>query len=146
LSKLLTEITVLKEHLSKIPALIGEVSKTGSRPVQDALYTGLGSVFGKFRSQWSQRANNDQPLSDASELKESLEELADRLLFREFDLSVESLRTKRAQAADEYITAFRQAGFGVRDPVRLSIERWLIQERAEPVQRILNSALRKLDE
>lgn len=134
---------MLKEHLSAISALVEEALKRGSRPVQDALYTGLQTVFGRIGTRLSQRGN-DQPL-DAGELEGAMGELADRLLFRDLDPTIESLRTKRARAAEEYIAVSRQAGFGVRESARQSIAAWLTQERAAPIQRILNDALRKLD-
>lgn len=134
----------LKEHLSAISALVEEAVKRGSRPVQDALYTGLQAIFGKIGTRLCQRGN-DQAL-DTGELEGALGELADRLLFRDLDPTVEGLRTKRAKAANEYIAVSRQTGFVVGESARQSIAAWLARERAAPVQRILNDALRKLDE
>lgn len=131
--------------MTTIPAIFEEVLKGSKRPILDALYTELRALFRRIGDALSLEVTQ-KALSTRGLLESSLQALADGLLFRNLDPSVESLRTKRAQAADEYITVARLARFGVRDTTRQCIETWLAQERVGPIQLILRGALGKLDE
>lgn len=107
----------------------------------DNLYTGLRAVFtraGKLLLSPTEQTPKGESV------KNVLRILADQLLFRDLNPSVESLRTKRAQAADEFITIAREAGVEVGEKERHWVGQWLAQERAGPIQRILEAALRKI--
>jgi proteasome component ECM29 len=114
--------------------------------VLDNLYSGLQGVFSKIGDQLSKK--EDQAPDRISALQQALQLLADGLLFRDFNPSIESLRMKRARAAETFIKAVSQgppAGVGVlSDSQQQQIESWLGQERAEPIRQILKSALRNL--
>lgn len=101
----------------------------------DNLYTGLRAVFKRFGKALSGQT------PDRENVEKGLRILADQLLFRDLNPTVESLRTKRAQAADEFISIARsQSG----ETERQWVGQWLAQERAGPIQHILETALRKL--
>jgi proteasome component ECM29 len=136
---------VLEKHVRTIPAIFEEALKGSTRPVLDALYTELRALFRRIGGALS--LEERRPALSADRLLESsMQMLAEGLLFRNLDPSVESLRSKRAQAADEYITVARRARFGVRETARQWIETWLAQERVERIQHILRGSLGKLDE
>jgi len=70
--------------------------------------------------------------------------LAGELLTREIDVSVETIRTERAQAAIAYIVLSQQRGFEINEALCQSIQSWRARERSGPVQQILDQALAKL--
>ncbi|RAO70304.1 uncharacterized protein BHQ10_006316 [Talaromyces amestolkiae] len=121
------------------------------RQVMDNLYTGLQGVFDRIGDELS----GEKQTVDRPALQERLQMLGDGLLFAEIDPSIESLRLKRARAAEKFIKvasqgtaaaqATSEAGAGVlSDRQRQRMELWLAQERAESIQQILKSALREL--
>lgn len=92
-------------------------------------------------------------LPNHTALEQAQQVLANALLFRELDPSIESLRMKRARAVEAFIRSILQsqekkvegAGVGagvLSDSQRQRIDMWLVQERAESIQQILKSALR----
>lgn len=122
--------------------IIEDALRHGGKTVQATLYEGLKALFDKLDERLSRIDDRDM---DPSQLKASLVALADRLLFREVDLPLETTRTKRAQATVGYITVCQRVKFRVSETQRQRIVAWLGQERSGPVQRILSQALGKLD-
>lgn len=117
----------------------------------DNLYTDLQGVFDRIGDELS----GEKQTVDRPALQERLQMLSDGLLFAEIDPSIESLRLKRARAAEKFIKvasqgkaaahATSEVGSGVlSDRQRQRMELWLAQERAESIQQILKSALREL--
>lgn len=70
--------------------------------------------------------------------------LAGDLLNREVDVSVETIRKERAQAAIAYIVLCQQRGLEMHGALRESVQNWRAGERSGPVQQILDQALAKL--
>jgi proteasome component ECM29 len=71
--------------------------------------------------------------------------LAEQLLFRNFDLVVESARIKRAQAALSFTIVCDRAKVVVPDSQRQVMDDWLLKERSGPVQTVLRQVVRKFD-
>ncbi|KAL2007106.1 hypothetical protein VTN00DRAFT_8544 [Thermoascus crustaceus] len=132
----------LKDYLSEMTPIIEDALRHGGKTVQATLYEGLKALFDKLDERLSRIDDRDM---DPSQLEASLVALADRLLFREVDLPLETIRTKRAQATAGYITVCQRVKFRVPETPRQRIVAWLGQERSGPVQRILSQALGKLD-
>ena len=114
----------------------------------DNLYTGLQGVFDRIGDELS----GEKQTIDRLALQERLQMLGDGLLFADIDPSFESLRLKRARAAEKFIKVASQGttgpqttsavGAGVlSDRQRQRMELWLAQERADSIQQILKSAL-----
>lgn len=140
------------DQLRSVIKNIGQCLQGNKRQVMDNLYTGLQGVFDRIGDVLSGK----EQTVDRSALQERLQMLADGLLFADVDPSIESLRLKRARAAEKFIKVASQGatvttqgtsevGVGVlSDSQRQRMELWLAQERAESIQQILKSALRKL--
>ncbi|KAH8693533.1 putative proteasome component [Talaromyces proteolyticus] len=129
-----------EENLTAVSTIIESCLRGNSRRVLDTFYTGLRATVTKFGKQ----IPLTKEASDLEKLKQGLQILVDKLLFQDWNPSVESLRTKRAQAVNEFITVARQAEIRVDDQQRRWIDEWLAQERSEPIQHIFKTALQKL--
>jgi hypothetical protein len=141
--------------------MVEELIKVGGRKVYETLFTQLKSFFGRITntpqasttttSTSTPTTSSPSPTGGvgipkgSNELGESARNLADRLLFRSWDLSIEASRTLRARAADEYITACKRGGFPVSERATPCLQEWLKLERAGPVQGILSGALLQLE-
>jgi proteasome component ECM29 len=71
--------------------------------------------------------------------------LAEKLLFRNFDLVVESTRIKRAQAALSFTVVCERAKVVIPDSQRRVMDDWLLKERSGPAQTVLCQVVRKFE-
>ena len=140
------------DQLQSVIKTVGKCLRGNNRQVIDSLYTGLQGVFDRIGNELS----GDTQTIDRPALQERLQMLGDGLLFAEIDPSIESLRLKRARAAEKFIKVASQGTTGPQDTSavgagvlsdrqRQRIELWLAQERAESIQQVLKSALRELE-
>jgi hypothetical protein len=139
---LMIYVLALRTYFSAIPPVIEAALQGGSRLVQSTLHDCLKTLFSQL---YGRLSREDGKLLGLGELELPVTALANRLLFHDDQLATETIRSKRAQAAEQYIIVCRQAGFALDGHVQRSITAWLTQERSEPTQRILNQALQKLE-
>ncbi|KAK2768836.1 proteasome component M29 [Arachnomyces sp. PD_36] len=130
--------STLKDHLSQTIPLVEKALKNGGKEVQGVLYENLKGFLEKFKDAFPERN------AGASELESAFVAFAGRLLFGETDISLEAVRSKRATAAVTFLSICGQDKFDVPPGIRQRIAEWAKQERAEPVQRILQQAQGKL--
>lgn len=113
----------------------------GGRAVQLPFYEELRQLLTRLDG-WTS-LQEDRKV-DVHSLQSPLSTLAQELLAREIDVSVESIRRERAQTVVVYITLCQQRGLEVNNVVRESVQTWRTAERSGPVQQILDQALAKL--
>jgi proteasome component ECM29 len=136
--ELLTRTTAIKSYLEEMTPLVDKAVIHGTRKVQVSLYEELGKLFERF-GKWATAGNGQKP--EAGELQGSLMALAQKMLCREIDISIETIRMGRAQAAAAYVTASQQMGLEVSQALQESVKTWRDGERSGPVQQILNQVL-----
>lgn len=135
------------DQLKSIITNIETCLQGSKRQVLDNLYSGLQGVFSKIEAQISAK---EEQTTDHNAWQQTLQMLANGLLFNDLNPAIENLRTKRARTVEAFIKATSHvktadAGASVfSDSQQQRIEVWLGQERAEPIRQILKSALRKL--
>ncbi|EAW15874.1 ECM29 family proteasome component [Aspergillus fischeri NRRL 181] len=135
---LLTWRTAIKSYLEEMTPLIEKAVMHGTRKVQISLYEELGKLFERF-GKWATAGNGQKP--EAGELQGPLVAVAQKMLCREIDMSIETIRMGRAQAAAAYVTLSQQMGLGVSQALQESVKTWRDGERSGPVQQILNQVL-----
>lgn len=121
-------------------SMIGLALGNGGRHVQIVLYEELDGFFTGVHD-W---VSEDSKKPDSSKLEEPLTGLAEELLLRQIDSSVEKIRASRAQAVLAYISLSQAAGLQVVKGLGETIKTWREGERSRPVQQRLEEALRKL--
>lgn len=133
--------TVIQTYLTDLIPIADKALKNGGRTVQAPLYEELRLLTTRLE-EWT--SPSDGRGVDVHTLQRPLSTLAGELLTREIDVSVEAIRTGRAQAAVAYIVLSQQRGFEVNEALRQAIQNWRAGERSGPVQQILDQALAKL--
>lgn len=139
------------DQLKSVIKSVEQCLQGNKRQVMDNLYIGLQGVFDRIGDELS----GEKQTIDRPALQERLQMLGDGLLLADIDPSIESLRLKRARAAEKFIKVASQGTTGpqatravdagvLSDRQRQRMELWLAQERAESIQQILKSALRGL--
>lgn len=131
----------VQTYLTDLIPVADKALRNGGRTVQAPLYEELRQLLTRLE-EWT--SPSDGRCVDVHSLQEPLSTLAGELLTREIDVSVETIRTERAQAAIVYIVLSQQRGFEVNEALRQSIQTWRAGERSGPVQQILDQALAKL--
>ncbi|KAI9923627.1 hypothetical protein ASPWEDRAFT_38385 [Aspergillus wentii DTO 134E9] len=129
------ESGAMNTYLADMTPVASKALKNGGRNVQTTLYEELRILFTRL-AEWISQPD--------SKLQEPLAALADGLLCREIDTSVEAIRKEHAQAAAAYVTLGQQTGFGVSEQLQESIKAWRDGERSGTVQHFLDQALAKL--
>ncbi|KAF4163307.1 hypothetical protein CNMCM6936_000934 [Aspergillus lentulus] len=128
----------IKSYLEVMTPLIDKAVMHGTRKVQISLYEELGKLFERF-GKWATAGNGQKP--EAGELQGPFVALAQKMLCREIDMSIETIRKGRAQAAAAYVTVSQQMGLEVSQALQESVKTWRDGERSGPVQQILNQVL-----
>lgn len=121
--------------------LIEKAVVHGTRKVQISLYEELGKLFERFRK-WATAGNGQKP--EAGELQGPLVALAQKMLCREIDMSIENIRMGRAQAAAAYVALSQQMELDVTQALQDSVKTWKDSERSGLVQQVLNQILTDL--
>lgn len=134
----LTFILALKDYLSETIPVVEKAFRNGGKEVHGVLYERLKGLFDKFKDSFS--TWSDQ----APELESSFIEFATRLLFDTTDISLETVRSKRATATISFLSVCEQGKYRMPDAIQQRIAEWVTQERSEPVQRILQQVQAKL--
>ncbi|CAL5867715.1 uncharacterized protein PFLUO_LOCUS1934 [Penicillium psychrofluorescens] len=124
----LSQTTVLGKNMERITGPLDQALAHGGRPVARAIYDHLPGAFTRV----------DQRARDDSSLAVALTALAEALLLRDLDGSVEALRKGRAEATLAYLK-LRPPGI----PATLgeTLRAWRNGERSASVQGILDQAL-----
>lgn len=136
----MTYLAIQKYLLDSIP-IADKALTNGGRTVQLPFYEELGQLLARF-DEWTSPQEGRKV--DVHSLQGPLSTLAEELLAREIDVSVESIRRERAQTVVVYIVLCQQRGLEVNNVVRESAQTWRAGERSGPVQQILDQALAKL--
>lgn len=121
--------------------MIGIALGDGGRHVQITLYEELQGFFIRINDWVSQDSNEKTNLR---KLEEPLTGLAEGLLSRQIDASIERIRKNRAQAALAYISLSQQVRLKVFKGFDEFIKTWRDGERSRPVQQTLEETLWKL--
>ncbi|KAK2806916.1 proteasome component M29 [Onygenales sp. PD_10] len=130
-------VTVLAQHLTQITSVVDKAVTNGGKPIYSVMYVGSKLVFEKLgRAPKADELNPD--------FSAALHSLSDQLLFRDLDLSIETTRLQRAQAALAYITVCKGITMEVPNAQRQQVEQWLAAERSSQVQTILRQTLEKI--
>ncbi|EER42677.1 proteasome component [Histoplasma capsulatum H143] len=135
---------VLADHISQINPVIDKAVTYGGKPIYSIMCSGLKSSFEKLGAEIS---NPDSKLPNGkstTEFRTALLSLADQLLFRGLNLSVENTRHSRAQAALAYIQICNGIEIKIPDEQRQQVEEWLATERSRQVQVALRQVLEKI--
>lgn len=127
--------------MTNLIPIVDKALRNGGRTVQVPLYEELRQLLTRLE-EWTSPPDGRE--ADVHSLQGPLSTLAGELLTREIDVSVETIRTERAQAAVAYIVLSQQRGFEINEAIRQSIQTWRAGERSGPVQQILDQALAKL--
>ncbi|KAH3247679.1 hypothetical protein KXW31_001125 [Aspergillus fumigatus] len=131
----------IKSYLEEMTPLIEKAVVHGTRKVQISLYEELGKLFERFRK-WATAGNGQKP--EAGELQGPLVALAQKMLCREIDMSIENIRMGRAQAAAAYVALSQQMELDVTQALQDSVKTWKDSERSGLVQQVLNQILTDL--
>lgn len=131
----------IQTYLTDLIPLAEKALRNGGRTVQLPLYEEL-RLFLTRLDEWTSPQDNQSV--DVPSLQGPLMTLAGELLNREVDVSVETIRKERAQAAIAYIVLCQQRGLEMHGALRESVQNWRAGERSGPVQQILDQALAKL--
>ncbi|OJJ47444.1 hypothetical protein ASPZODRAFT_130907 [Penicilliopsis zonata CBS 506.65] len=126
----------LAEYLSDLGSIAERALQQGGRQVQATLFGALQGLLGRLGRWMSMQAP-----TGLDEVRGAVASLAQRLLFLEVDLSMETVRQERARATVAYLEVCQQAGMGVSEQDRQTIRAWLAVERSESVRRVLGEAL-----
>lgn len=108
------------------------------------MYSGLKSSFEKLGAEVSKPDSKLPNGKSTTEFRTALLSLADQLLFRDLNLSVENTRHSRAQAALAYIQICNGIEIKIADEQRQQVEEWLATERSRQVQVALRQVLEKI--
>lgn len=136
--EMLTRTTAIRTDLGEMTPLIDKAVIHGTRKVQVSLYDELGKLFQRF-GKWATAGNGQKP--EVGELQGPLVAFAQKMLCREIDMSIETIRMGRAQAAAAYVTVCQQMGLEVSQALQESVKTWRDGERSGPVQQVLNQVL-----
>ncbi|BCR84994.1 ECM29 family proteasome component [Aspergillus chevalieri] len=131
----------IQTYLTDLIPVVDKALRNGGRTVQVPLYEELSQLLTRLE-EWT--SPTDGRGVDVHSIQGPLSMLAGELLTREIDVSVETIRTERAQAAIAYIVLSQQRGFEINEALCQSIQSWRARERSGPVQQILDQALAKL--
>ncbi|EAW11143.1 ECM29 family proteasome component [Aspergillus clavatus NRRL 1] len=131
----------LAAYLEDMAPVIDKAVSHGGRKVQTTLYAELGKLFGRVEKRASSADDKNDKNLEPREMQGPLAALAEKMLCREIDVSIESIRMGRAQAATAYITMCRAMEMEISEQVQRSIKTWRDGERSGPVQQVLNQIL-----
>ncbi|KAG5290221.1 proteasome component ECM29 [Histoplasma ohiense] len=137
-------LPVLADHISQINPVIDKAVTYGGKPIYSIMYSGLKSSFEKLGAEVSKPDSKLLNGKSTTEFRTALLSLADQLLFRGLNLSVENTRHSRAQAALAYIQICNGFEIKIPDEQRQQVEEWLATERSRQVQVTLRQVLEKI--
>ncbi|PYI09032.1 proteasome component [Aspergillus sclerotiicarbonarius CBS 121057] len=135
-----TSAETIHGHLENSRPVLHRVVGHGGRNVQVTLYRQLRALFDQIGTWASDRSGEP----DLRGPQESLAALAGDMFSQEIDLSVEAIRTERAQAAVAYVELCGQTGVPLDEALQKSLKGWREDERSGPVRQILDRALANL--
>jgi proteasome component ECM29 len=124
---LLTLTIALGEYVEQMTGLLDQVLQHGGRQVVSTGYEELRAFFTRV----------DQWISDAGESESHNLTSLSKLLIKELDGSVETIRKGRAEAVLAYLKLPAQ----VPDGLVISLQEWRARERSGTLQRLLDEAL-----
>ncbi|OOF96967.1 hypothetical protein ASPCADRAFT_205719 [Aspergillus carbonarius ITEM 5010] len=132
-----TSAKTLHGHLKTSRPVLHRVVGHGGRNVQVTLYRQLRALFDQIGTWASERSGEP----DLRGPQESLAALAGEMFSQEIDLSVEAIRTERAQALVAYVELCGQTGLPIDEALQNSLKSWREVERSGPVRQILDRAI-----
>ena len=131
------ESPALHGHLKTSRPVLHRVVGHGGRNVQVTLYRQLRALFDQIGTWASERSGEP----DLRGPQESLAALAGEMFSQEIDLSVEAIRTERAQALVAYVELCGQTSLPIDEALQNSLKSWREVERSGPVRQILDRAI-----
>ncbi|PYH94432.1 proteasome component [Aspergillus ellipticus CBS 707.79] len=127
-------------HLEAARPVLQRAAGHGGRNVQVSLYKELRALFDQLRI-WASEPGGEH---DLRRPQGTLAALAGEMFSHEIDMSVETIRNERAQAAVSYAELCKQSGIQIDEALLKSIKVWREEERSGPVRQVLDRALSNL--
>ncbi|KAK2738268.1 proteasome component M29 [Myotisia sp. PD_48] len=139
----------LIEYLVQVTPLVEKAIIHGGKHVYPVLYDGLNTVFERLNEQLTKehdqpQSQSESPLQPSAEFNTALLAFANKLLFCEVELTIESTRNKRAQATVLFAKACKQLSNPSKTTHIETINEWKARERSEQVLVLLNEAISEM--
>ncbi|KAE8147028.1 proteasome stabiliser-domain-containing protein [Aspergillus avenaceus] len=130
-------VEALDKYLADVRQSLRKLLDNGGRKVQISLYEELHMVFSRLET-----CENPSLYG----LQGVLAALAGDAFSREIDLSAETNRQARAQAAISYVSFCRKRGFIIHKELGKVVGTWREAERSGPIQQILDRTLAQFEQ
>ncbi|RAL08677.1 ECM29 family proteasome component [Aspergillus homomorphus CBS 101889] len=129
--------SAVQEHLEGVMPGLRRAMSRGGRNVQTTLYRELCAVFDQLGT-WIGGQGGEV---DQRGVQEALAALANEMLSRDIDTSVEKVRLGRAQASASYVKLCEQMSCPIEETLWETIRTWRKEERSGMVRQVLDRIL-----
>lgn len=135
--------TELANSMADIIPIVEKAVSHGGRGLYGITYDGIKTLFERLDSKVA--TNLDDVVLPTAALVPAIFNVAQRLLFNDLDLSIESTRNKRAYAALAFTAVCGTGKLAVPDGVRRTVKTWQASERSGQVQTTLRRVSENID-